>query len=70
MAKSGLRVSEARIGILTNTPHFLEPERFNWLDTNFHDVTPIPPSDTLAREALRQGLLGETLKKAYLGDKK
>ena len=42
MAKSGLKVSKARISILTNSPHLLEPDRFYWLDTNFLDVTPIP----------------------------
>jgi phosphosulfolactate synthase len=29
----------------------------------------IPPGDILALEALRQGLRGDTLKRAYLGDK-
>jgi len=42
MEKSGLKVNEARIGILTNSPHLLEPDRFYWLDTNFLNVTPIP----------------------------
>ena len=42
MAKSGLKVSKARISILTNSPHLLEPDKFYWLDTNFLAVTPIP----------------------------
>ncbi len=40
--KFGLKVSEAKIGISTNSSHLLEPDRYFWLDTNFLDFTPTP----------------------------
>jgi len=38
----GVKVSEARIGISTNTPQLVDKEKFFWLDTNFFSVDEIP----------------------------
>jgi len=40
--RTGLKVSEARIGVRTNSPHLIEKNRFFWLDTNFFSVDAIP----------------------------
>ncbi len=40
--KIGVKVSEAKIGVSTNSPHLLKREDFYWLDTNFLSVDFIP----------------------------
>jgi len=38
----GLKVSEVKIGVITNSPHLLEEDKFFWLDTNFLSVDKVP----------------------------
>jgi len=38
----GVKVSEAQIGISSNTPQLIEKDKFFWLDTNFYSVDEIP----------------------------
>ena len=40
--KIGVKVSEAKVGVSTNSSHLLEREKFYWLDTNFLSVDFVP----------------------------
>ena len=41
MKEIGVKVSEARIGIRTNTPQLVDKDKFFWLDTNFYSIEKI-----------------------------
>lgn len=45
MNKIGLKVSEAKIGVMSTTQQLLDPKRFYWLDTNFLSVERLPFSE-------------------------
>lgn len=45
MNKIGLKVSEAKIGVVSNSLQLLDPKRFYWLDTNFLSIERMPFSE-------------------------
>lgn len=42
MPCQGIQVSEAKVGVRTNSPSLLDPAKFFWMDTNFLSITRIP----------------------------
>ena len=54
-----LKVLEARMGVLTNSPALVDPKMFFWLDTNFRAVERIPYEEPLsAAMVIRDGEYG------------
>jgi len=59
MEKIGIKISEARIGVTTDLPELVKPEKFFWLDTNFLASEIIPFFPDMDSELLIRGNTGD-----------